>query len=134
MKKLKFIADENIEKPLVDLLLAEGHDVLWIHMHKRQLSDEDILLLSNKEKRIILTNDKDFGELVFLQKKLSTGIILLRFAGQETMDKIAAVRNLLEKHYDKLLHRFVILTKRKVRFIPLEVCHDRKSIAQKSHN
>lgn len=42
LKKLKFIADENIEKPIVDLLLAEGYDVLWTHTHKRQLSHEEV--------------------------------------------------------------------------------------------
>lgn len=50
------------------------------------MDDADLLMMAKQENRI-LTNDKDFGELVFLQKKLSLGILLLRVKGQSTKEE-----------------------------------------------
>jgi predicted nuclease of predicted toxin-antitoxin system len=124
MRHLKFLPDENVEKPLVDSLAGDGYDILWLPDHKRALIDVDILTLANSEKRILITNDKDFGELIFLQKKLSTGIILMRMRGQETARKITVFKKLLQTHHDKLMGSFVIITDKKVRIIPLEVSRD----------
>ena len=81
--------------------------------------DADILDMANTEKRILVTNDKDFGELTFLQKKLSTGIILIRAKGQRPQDKIKAMKRLLKNYSDKLLYHFVVITKKKIRIIPM---------------
>lgn len=77
----------------------------------------EIKLLS----RIIITNDKDFGEIVFYQKKIAYGIILLRVKGQNSSEKIILLDKLLENYLDKIANHFVVLTKTKFRFIPLEV-------------
>lgn len=68
-----------------------------------------------------MTNDKDFGELIFLQRKLSHGTILFRVKGQESKIKVRLVGKLIEKHSDKLVAHFVVVSKNKFRFIPLEV-------------
>ncbi len=78
------------------------------------------IIIANKENRILITNDKDFGELVFLQKKLSTGIILLRIKGQKAGNKVSRIKKLLQNYSDKLSRHFVVLMKKKFRFIPLE--------------
>lgn len=80
---MKFLADENIEKPVVDHLRQEGFDVCYISEETRSLDDDRILAWANQEDRILLTNDKDFGELVFRQKRVRTGIMLLRFRREE---------------------------------------------------
>jgi predicted nuclease of predicted toxin-antitoxin system len=82
--------------------------------------DKDLLNLANKEKRILITNDKDFGELVFLQKKLSSGLILLRVRGQRAHDKVELVRNLLQNYSNKLMKHFTVITEKNFRFISLE--------------
>jgi len=76
VKEIKFLADVNIEKPLVDYLSKQGYDIKWVPDYNCEMSDEDLLQLANEEKRIFITNDKDFGDLIFLQKKLSVGTIL----------------------------------------------------------
>jgi predicted nuclease of predicted toxin-antitoxin system len=91
---LKFIADVNIEKLIVDYLKENGYDVKWIPDYNCEILDEDLLKLANLEKRILITNDKDFGELTFLQKSLSTGIILLRVKGQRAEDKVKLIEPL----------------------------------------
>lgn len=74
-----------------------------------------------KWQRIVLTNDKDFGGIVFLQKKISHGIILMRIKGQDVVMKIALLQKLLEKYHEKIIKHFVIVTKEKFRFIPMEM-------------
>jgi len=65
-------------------------------------------------------NDKDFGELVFLQKRIPAGVILFRVKGQRVDDKIIVLRELMQKYRHRLLTHFVVLTERKIRIIPLE--------------
>lgn len=120
MDTIKFIADVNIEKVIVDLLLENGYNVKWIPDYDCEILDADLLNMANTEKRILVTNDKDFGELTFLQKKLSTGIILIRVKGQKPQNKIKVMKKLLQNYSHKLLHHFVVVTKGKIRIIPME--------------
>jgi len=120
MNIIKFIADVNIEKAIIDYLIEKGYDVKWVPDYNCEILDEDLLDLAKIEKRILITNDKDFGELIFLQKKLSTGIILIRVKGQRAADKVILLKKLLKNYKDKLLNNFVIITDRKLRFIPME--------------
>ncbi len=68
--KLRFLADVNIEKRerVVDSLVAAGFDVKWVAEEDCSITDEALLDTVRREGRILLTNDKDFGQLVFLQK------------------------------------------------------------------
>jgi predicted nuclease of predicted toxin-antitoxin system len=66
MKEIRFLADVNIEKPLIDYLLKQGYDIKWVPDYDCEMPDEDLLQLANEEKRIFMTNDKDFGDLILL--------------------------------------------------------------------
>ncbi len=120
MKAIKFIADVNIEKEIVDHISNCGYDIKWVPDYDCEILDKDLLKMANLERRILLTNDKDFGELTFLQKKLSTGIILIRIKGQKAEEKVKLIETLLGNYSYKLLNHFVVITKKKIRFIPLE--------------
>ena len=117
---LKFIADVNVEKGIIDYLLECGYDVKWIPDYNCGITDDELLKIANEEKRILLTNDKDFGELIFLQKKHSLGIILFRIKEQQTQIKLDLISRLLEKYEDKILYHFIVITKIKFRFISME--------------
>jgi len=117
---IKFIADVNVEKAIVDYLTENGYDVKWIPDYNCKILDEDLLNLANAEKRILITNDKDFGELTFLQKSLSVGIILLRVKGQCAEDKVKLIKKLLNNYSDKLLNHFIVITRKKIRIISME--------------
>jgi predicted nuclease of predicted toxin-antitoxin system len=119
VKEIKFLADVNIEKPLVDYLSKQGYDIKWVPDYNCEMSDEDLLQLANEEKRIFITNDKDFGDLIFLQKKLSVGTILFRIKGQKSEEKIKLMKKLLMGYHAKLLNHYVVITKLKIRIIPL---------------
>lgn len=65
----------------VEALRADGHDVAWVREDSRGASDDKILLRAQEENRIVLTFDKDFGELAFRSKlQAQSGVILFRIS------------------------------------------------------
>lgn len=76
---MRILADENVAGETVRALREAGHDVLWASVEAAGDADEELLALASKEKRLILTLDKDFGELAF-KTPLSDppGVILVR--------------------------------------------------------
>jgi predicted nuclease of predicted toxin-antitoxin system len=76
---MRFLADENFPRIAVDALRGAGHDVTWVRTDAPGASDEQVLALARVEQRVLLTFDKDFGELV-LRRGLtaSGGVVLFR--------------------------------------------------------
>jgi predicted nuclease of predicted toxin-antitoxin system len=76
---MRFLANENFPLGAVEALRSAGHDVAWIREDSRGAPDEKILLRAQEENRIVLTFDKDFGELAFRSKlPAQSGVILFR--------------------------------------------------------
>jgi len=94
----KFLADVRVAKCIIDLVTHLGYNIKWVAIIDKSMDDEEVLKLSEKENRILLTNDKDFGELVFHQRKISKGIILLRIKRQNSKEKAVLLKKLLEEH------------------------------------
>ena len=117
--EIKFLADVNMEKPLVDYLSGQGYDIKWVPDYNCEMADEDLLKLANEEKRILITNDKDFGELIFLQRRLSYGTILFRVKGRNSQEKVKLMKKVLMGHRDAILNHYIVMTKAKIRIIPL---------------
>jgi predicted nuclease of predicted toxin-antitoxin system len=117
---MRFLADVNVESEIVDHLRQNGYDIKWIPDYDRQMSDEALLDMAVTEKRILITNDKDFGELAFRQRRPLVGIILLRVTGQRTRDKIRVLGSLLEDHQSKIPGSFIVLSKDKIRVLRME--------------
>ncbi len=77
---MRFLADECCDKAVVRALRADGHDdVLSVSDISPRASDLDVIRLAVREKRILLTEDKDFGQLVFAHGQKTLGVIFLRF-------------------------------------------------------
>ena len=76
---MRFLANENFPLDAVEALRQNGHDVAWIRIDSPGISDPQVLSRAQAENRILLTFDKDFGELAFRsQFPATTGIILFR--------------------------------------------------------
>ena len=76
---MRFLADENFPESVVAALLTRGHDVIWIRTAAPGMKDTDVLSWAARENRILLTFDKDFGEIAqntILPK--TCGIVLFR--------------------------------------------------------
>lgn len=76
---IQLLADENIPLKTVDLLKKQGVDILSVTEFSSGLSDRELLELAERKRRIIITFDKDFGQLIFKEKLKTKGLILLRF-------------------------------------------------------
>src|SRR3981189_3765815 len=76
---MRFLADENFPGDAVTALRAAGHDVLWIRTDAPGITDQDVLSRSLSDARVLLTFDKDFGELAWRSGLPATcGIVLFR--------------------------------------------------------
>ena len=67
---MNFVADEGIERHIVEILRLDGNEVIYIAELKPGISDEAVLDYANKSESILVTADRDFGELVFRMKRV----------------------------------------------------------------
>jgi predicted nuclease of predicted toxin-antitoxin system len=75
---VRWLADECIAATLVAYLRADGHDVLYVAEAAAGLSDADVVALASREIRLLLTEDKDFDDLVFRRERVIIGVVLMR--------------------------------------------------------
>ncbi|HLF63920.1 MAG TPA: DUF5615 family PIN-like protein, partial [Saprospiraceae bacterium] len=73
------LADESVDFRIVKALRASGLQVHAVLEIKSGMSDQDVLTIASQNQYIVLTSDKDFGDLTFRLKKAQNGIVLLRF-------------------------------------------------------
>jgi len=107
---MKFLADESVDRPIVEKLRQDGHFVLYVAEMEPGISDDAVLDLANRESALLLTADKDFGELVFRQHRFMIGIVLIRLAGLSLLLKAEIVANMINQHLRELPNAFVVIT------------------------
>ena len=114
---MRFLVDE-CTGPLVAQWLRElHHDVLSVYDELRGLDDESIIERAYRGDYILITNDKDFGELVFRMMKPHKGVILLRLKDERPKNKIAVLKRVLELYSHEILNNFTVVTEKTVRII-----------------
>ncbi|MBI2097951.1 MAG: DUF5615 family PIN-like protein [Candidatus Vogelbacteria bacterium] len=113
---MRFLADENIGLRTVNYLRRRHHDVRSVleEASLRGANDVVLLHLANREKRIVITLDKDFGALVFRHSKKSNGVILLRLQNERENNVIIVLDNLLRTR-PKLAGRFTMVSEDKIK-------------------
>jgi predicted nuclease of predicted toxin-antitoxin system len=112
---MKFLADEGVDKPIVDLLRSSGFDIHYVLETHQGSDDEHVLLLANEESRILITQDKDFGELVYRLQKAHQGIILIRLGTTPAPEKARLVNYVLLEYDKKLDKAFTVIQANAVR-------------------
>jgi predicted nuclease of predicted toxin-antitoxin system len=117
---MKFVADECCDVPVVEGLRSDGHDVVSIREVSAGTDDETVLRVSAEQERILLTEDKDFGELVVRFRLPAYGILLLRMDPADSDAKLARLREVLGDHADRLAGSFTVVDEIKTRFRPLK--------------
>ena len=78
---MRLVADEGVDRQIVERLRQDGHTVQYIAEMDPGISDDRVLTIANQENAPLLTTDKDFGELIYRQKRITSGVILIRLAG-----------------------------------------------------
>jgi predicted nuclease of predicted toxin-antitoxin system len=116
---VRFLADECCAEGLVNALRADGHDVLYVLEAMRGATDDVILERAYSENRILLTDDKDFGELVYRLGRPARGVVLLRFDVIDRDQKVPCLLDLITRAGHRLPGAFVVLEVEKVRIRPL---------------
>ena len=116
---MNFLADENIDKQIVERLRQAGYQVWYVTEIFPSISDDIVLQLANKEQALLLTADKDFGELVFRQRLKHLGVILIRLAGLSSNVKAETVLSAISKHISDLPDTFTVITPGQIRFTKL---------------
>lgn len=74
----RFLANENFPFRLVGWLRHEGHDVIHAAIECSAAADKDVIKLAQAEERVLLTFDRDYGELVFRSRESVPGVVLFR--------------------------------------------------------
>ncbi len=112
---MKFLVDESVDKPIVEHLRKDGHVVLYVLEMEPGISDDEVIQRANQERALLLTADKDFGELVFQQGRIAYGIVLIRLAGLSPQLKAELVSIAVKEHAGELTHNFAVITPGAVR-------------------
>ncbi|MBN1114991.1 MAG: DUF5615 family PIN-like protein [Oligoflexia bacterium] len=92
-----------------------GYSVISIAKQRPGISDIEVLELSIKNKAILITEDSDFGELIFSYKKENSGIIYLRYKSPEISGILKALNTVITKYGKDLYNKFVVIKKDRVR-------------------
>jgi predicted nuclease of predicted toxin-antitoxin system len=106
---MNLLADESIDRQIVDRLRQDGHLVHYVAEMEPGIPDDIVLHLANQEAAILLTADKDFGELVFRQHRVTLGVILVRLAGMSPTHKAEIVSSTIGQHLTELPRRFAVI-------------------------
>ena len=114
------IFDENIEEHWIQLAKKAGLDYFSIRECKSGITDREVIEIAKSKKGLIVTEDKDFGELVVRLKKPHHGILLIRLAGFPSNEKATLAVNAISNHFKELKNAFSVLDHNKLRIRILE--------------
>jgi len=110
---MKFLLDENTSKLTAKFLTQLGHIVLRVKEINPGMEDHQVLELAVNERAIIITLDKDYGELIFKEGKPHSGVLFLRLENQTQDNSINTLRWFLSIYSDKkLINKFVTVTEK----------------------
>lgn len=106
----RLLADESVDLAIVEALRAAGHDVTYVAEVLPGAPDGEVLAIAARQRRLLVTADKDFGELVFRRRQISAGVLLLRLAGATISEKQDIVTTCVGRHGSELSNRFSVQT------------------------
>ena len=112
---VRLVADESCDFTLVVGLRAAGHDVVAITETMSGADDEQVMALAAAERRLLLTEDKDFGQLVFAAAARNSGVVLVRYPVRARSRLTADVLALLAQRAESLYGCFVVVQPGRVR-------------------
>jgi predicted nuclease of predicted toxin-antitoxin system len=115
---MNFLADESVDFPIIARMRDDGHVVLAIAELSPSISDDEVLDMANTQAMLLVTGDKDFGELIFRLKRASPGVVLVRLSGLPAEMKAKIVLNAIRKHGSEMTGSFTVVEPGNVRIRP----------------
>lgn len=112
---MRFLVNASSDARLVPHLRDLGHDVTRVGTdYPASLADADILALAHREERVLVTDDRDFGELVFVRRQPHAGVIFLRLETTKLAVRVERLDHVLSAYTDQL-DRFLVVSQTTVR-------------------
>ena len=113
---MRFLVDECTGPAVAQWLRAQGHEVFSVYDEAPGSTDDELLDRAHSENWIVITNDKDFGDMIFRERKPHHGVIFLRLQDERPVAKINALDRLLSRFADQIADYFVVVSEKKIRF------------------
>ena len=110
-----FVADENFDFAVVRRLREDGHLVLAIAESFSSISDPQVLQIAVDRQAVLLTEDKDFGELVHRLQMPHCAILLVRLFNIDSLEKAKRISTVIENRQEELINNFSVLTNEQLR-------------------
>lgn len=107
---MKLVADESVDFGIIKLLREKNIEVLSIAQLNKGISDIEVLNFANENKCLLITEDKDFGELTHRLKLKHYGILLIRLSNMNRSERLILASEMIQKHYKDLQNNFAVLT------------------------
>jgi predicted nuclease of predicted toxin-antitoxin system len=112
---MRFLADESCDFQVVRALRAAGHDVVAVSEIAAGADDPTVIEMAVREDRVFITEDRDFGQLVYSAGKPARGVILLRFPSTARATLAATVVDFVTQHGAQLAESFVVIRPGQIR-------------------
>lgn len=113
---MKFVVDESTGEAVVNELRRLNHDVISIHAQAPGTEDSAVLNIAALKNRLLLTNDKDFGELVYRSGLPHHGVVLFRLRDERAVNRVCMLKEVLKLPRDKLTgNYFIVVSESKIR-------------------
>jgi predicted nuclease of predicted toxin-antitoxin system len=106
---LRFLADESCDRAVIAALREDGYDVFAVSEVMTRSIDSDLMRQAVTQRHILLTEDKDFGALVFVTHMDSSGVILMRFPAIARQSLVDSVRHAVREHDDAPIDTFNVI-------------------------
>lgn len=118
---MRLLADENIFGPIVTALRGAGDDVVWARDLYSGFDDDVLLAIAFAENRIVVSEDRDFGELVYKLRLPAVGIVMAKVADLAgTLDaKGIEIAGVITAYADRLIGCMTVIEPGRVRQSPL---------------
>jgi len=113
---MRFLVDECTGPAVAAWLRSCGHEVFSVYEDARGMTDDEILDKARVENWILITNDRDFGAMIYRERRFHRGIVFLRLRDERASCKIACLEKLLDNYAARLSNAFVVASEARVRF------------------
>lgn len=113
---MRFLVDECTGPNVAAWLREQEYEVFSAHEQSRGATDDVLIGKAFAENWILITNDKDFGEKVYRERRLHRGVVFLRLEDERAANKIFVLKQLLAQYAEQIPDRFVVVTEKRVRF------------------
>ena len=118
---MRWLVDECVDAALVELLRQAGHNVTAVAEIAPRAIDSQVMSLAEAEGRLLLTEDKDFGDLAFRQARRVPGIVLLRISTVHRQRKAERLLAVIDRFADGLFGHYTVVEEARFRSRPLLV-------------